>query len=127
MSDPKNELGANFERIKFEVDLAKHIATLNTASILIVSTFLEKISSQPSGKALIAIAISSFLISLLSVLIYQFVLTLEFNGWVSGRIVQRNSEFFRVVKFEGATLAIGLTTFLAGLVAIGIFAVINLI
>lgn len=49
------------EKLYFES--MKHLTTLNTASILLLVTFLEKLFRQPRWKALVAISLGSLAVS----------------------------------------------------------------
>ncbi len=50
---------------KLYFDSMKHLTTLNTASILLLVTFLEKLFRQPRWKALIAVTLGSLAVSIL--------------------------------------------------------------
>lgn len=62
------------EEIKLRSDYLKHVATLDTGSILIITTFLQR-PIAPGTNILITISIMSFLLSLLIVNITQYMLT----------------------------------------------------
>ena len=116
----------HLERLQLENDLAKHIATLDTASILIVTTFLEKLTSNPVRKELVGLALAGFIISLISVLVYEFALVMEASGRVYGRDLDRSMAFVSRMLTQGTGVAIGFTTLIGGLIALAAFAVVNL-
>ena len=51
------------ESEKLYFDSMKHLTTLNTASILLLVTFLEKLFQQPRWKALVAVTLGSLAFS----------------------------------------------------------------
>ena len=120
------EIKFHLERLQLENDLAKHIATLDTGSILIVVTFLEKLSKNPARKELIALALAGFIISLLGVLIYEFALVMEASGRVYRQDMDRKTAFVSRMLIQGSGVALGFTCFAGGLIALAIFAVVNL-
>jgi hypothetical protein len=116
----------HLERLQLENDLAKHIATLNTASILIVTAFLEKLSANPERKDLVGYALVGFIISLIGVLVYQFALVMEASGRVYRRDLENRSAYFWRIIIEGGGIAAGFIGFAGGLIALAIFAIVNL-
>ena len=54
------------EETKVMMDYLKHLTTLSTGSLLLIVTFIEKIFTHPEWKVLVAIAIASLLVSILS-------------------------------------------------------------
>lgn len=60
----KNREEADQEGEKLFFDSMKHLTTLNTGSILLLVTFLEKLFSNPRWKALIAVSLICFVISI---------------------------------------------------------------
>jgi hypothetical protein len=55
----------NHEGEKLYFDSMKHLTTLNTASIVLLVTFLEKLFRQPRCRALVALALGSLAFSIL--------------------------------------------------------------
>lgn len=67
MVDANEEKGrekADQEGEKLFYDSMKHLTTLNTGSILLLVTFLEKLFSNPQWKTLIAVSLICFVISI---------------------------------------------------------------
>jgi hypothetical protein len=60
----KDREKANQEGEKLVYDSMKHLTTLNTGSILLLVTFLEKLFSNPRWNALIAVSLISFVASI---------------------------------------------------------------
>ena len=60
----KDREKANQEGEKLVYDSMKHLTTLNTGSILLLVTFLEKLFSNPRWKALVAVSLISFVASI---------------------------------------------------------------
>lgn len=52
-------------------DYLKHVATLSTGSILIIVTFLEKLSEQPTWTWLVAVTIIAFAICIIATIVAQ--------------------------------------------------------
>lgn len=111
------------ERLKLEYDTAKHITTLNTGSILILVTFLEKLFANPFWKALVAIALASFVLSTICSLLLMILIswTIGFTYLTKshkGKMRDVNLTF----KFSMAALIL----FLIGIFCLALFALINL-
>jgi O-antigen/teichoic acid export membrane protein len=67
MSDVKPETDrekSDEEGEKLFFESMKHLTTLSTGSILLLVTFLEKLFSNPRWKALIAVTLVSFVVSI---------------------------------------------------------------
>lgn len=68
MSDVNSETNrekADKEGEKLFFESMKHLTTLSTGSILLLVTFIEKLFSNPSWKALIAVSLISFVVSIM--------------------------------------------------------------
>jgi hypothetical protein len=68
MSDVNSETDrekADKEGEKLFFESMKHLTTLNTGSILLLVTFIEKLFSNPSWKGLIAVSLISFVVSIM--------------------------------------------------------------
>jgi hypothetical protein len=116
----------HLERLQLENDLAKHIATLDTASILIVTTFLEKLSANPARKELVGLALAGFIVSLIGVLVYEFALVMEASGRVYRQDLEKTPAYLSRMLTQGSGVAIGFTCFVGGLISLAIFAFVNL-
>lgn len=119
-----------------ENDLVKHIATLDTAAIVVMASLLDRFSAAPSSKFLVQIAFASFGVSIIGVVIHQFnLLTMHYNllspfpRWVDtpqdsdGSIRKLIKPFMRGYW---SSLLFALAGFLTGLLALIFFAIENL-
>jgi hypothetical protein len=59
------KLQRNLLSYQQEQDYLKHLTTLNTGSILIVATFLEKLFEQPKWNVLVGVSLVSFIVSII--------------------------------------------------------------
>jgi hypothetical protein len=63
------------EMSKLRIDFLKHLATLTSGSIVVISTLLARITSNTHAKALIGISVGCLLVSLLaSIVTIQLIL-----------------------------------------------------
>lgn len=69
MSDNQDSQAA-FKRLKLEVDVVKHLSTLNTGSILIVATFLDKLGKSVLHPERLAFSLLCLVCSLGACVIY---------------------------------------------------------
>ena len=53
-----------FERLKLEVDVVKHLSTLDTGTIVFIATVLEKFPRSPLGMHAITVSLGCLLSSL---------------------------------------------------------------
>ena len=116
----------HLERLQLENDLAKHIATLDTGSILIVATFLERFSVNPVLKELVWVALAAFIVSLIAILVYEFALVMEASGRVYRKQMDKRFAYLSRMLIEGGAVAMGITFFGIGLIVVAIFALVNL-
>jgi hypothetical protein len=83
--DPESAKDQLFKRrhewAKFWVEYFKHLTTLSTGSILLVVTFLEKLSSQPHWKWAVVAAILALLLSVLGSVAAFTVVALNVDSW----------------------------------------------
>src|SRR5258708_39877199 len=54
------------EKLKLFTEYLKHITTLSTASLILLTIFLEKLSRRPRWKTLVIVALCSFTLSLIA-------------------------------------------------------------
>jgi hypothetical protein len=108
------------ERHKAHFEYLKHITTLSTGSIVLITTFLDKIFQKPLYKGFVVVAIVGFMLSSLTSLIYYTILIASFGKGIN-----------KFALWEKTTLAfsiiftwIGLFT---GLLFLAIFTVVNLL
>jgi flagellar biosynthesis protein FlhB len=60
-----DSLKALEESLKLRYDSYKHLTTLNAGSILLITTFLEKLFVSPKWKGLVGVALGMFVISII--------------------------------------------------------------
>ncbi len=103
-----------------EQDFLKHLTTLNTGSILLLVTFLEKLFNKPEWQELIGVAFLSFGVSIVGCLTIHFwsIIDVEDGSEIE---ITKICVFFRRVL---AILAFG--GFLIGLISLIVFALKNL-
>jgi hypothetical protein len=119
MTDGTSTSGKH-EALKFAYDIYKHLITLNTGSILILITLLDKLFKNPKWKLVIAISLCSFVVSLLSCLVMLLVITMDIAS--SGKYGRERIE--NIVGGSATVAAWG--GFLAGIVSLVVFAIKNL-
>ena len=54
------------EQTKFMADYLKHVTTLSTGSLILLTIFLEKLFSRPRWRSLVTISIGGFTLSLVA-------------------------------------------------------------
>jgi hypothetical protein len=64
--------GRTLESLKLDHDTFKHLTTISTGSILILSTFIEKFFQNPSWKGLIAFTFVSLMVCTYTSVIEMF-------------------------------------------------------
>ena len=65
-SDPTAEQKAQQESIKLYFEFYKHLTTLSTGAIVILSTLLEKLFENPEGTVYVKWSLISFIISVIA-------------------------------------------------------------
>jgi hypothetical protein len=118
----KDEIGrvsqkSDQESEKLYFDSMKHLATLNTGSILLLVTFLDRLFSNPRWKALIAVTLGSFAFSILCSISSM----LQAANYVKHPGQQGDLE----VKIKDWTHYLALVAFLVGLSSLILFAFRN--
>lgn len=108
---------ANEEGWKLSHDTYKHLTTLNTGSILLLVTFIEKIFTRPVLKFLIIVTFVSFLASILASFMVMNILA---NSVREMNVTEAEDRKNTVVVW------IALSTFLIGILSLVIFAGANL-
>lgn len=117
----KREFQTHLDRIegyKSFYDLFKHVTTLSTGSVLILTAFLEKFFKNPEWKLLIGITLALFIISIISSLLAMI-------GY-GGKIVASDNENkgisdpLLLIGFFG-----GVCSFILGVTSLVVFAVKN--
>jgi hypothetical protein len=104
------------EKLYFES--MKHLTTLNTASILLLVTFLEKLFQHPRWKALVAVTLGSLAVSTLCSVssMLQSANHIKYSGQVAGL----------EVKIKDFVYYSSLVTFLIGILSLVLFGFRNL-
>lgn len=114
----KNSEKADQEGEKLYFDSMKHLTTLNTGSILLLVTFLEKLFNNPRWRALIAVSLISFVISILCSVSSMF---------QSANHIKYSGKFRRLeTRIKNVVYYSSLITFLVGIVSLVMFALRNL-
>jgi hypothetical protein len=73
------------EHVKNVLDYLKHITTLSTGSIILQITFLEKLFVHPRWRALVAVSLVSFMLSIVaSVVAHAQVIYKQHYTWEMG-------------------------------------------
>jgi len=108
---------ANEESLKLSYDLFKHITTLNTGTLLILITFLEKLFQNPSWKFLVSVSFVSFIISIIFSIVIMFFLA------------QGIADFGELEKIETKiarwSFIISIVFFIIGIFSFVLFALVN--
>ncbi len=103
------------EGYKLDHDTYKHLTTLSTGAILILTTFLEKFFQQPKWKFLIGITLISLIISTIASVVAMFGISNDVTtGKDTGNLV-----------FRGTVILISCGGFLLGMLCFVIFALRN--
>ena len=110
----------NAEYMKIEIDYFKHLSTLSTGAIVILTVFIDKLFANPIWKPAIIVAFFAFLLSgIAATVVYSI-------------IVARQEPLVRIGSddwgFYGALITLGAWgLFCTGLLALSVFAVANLL
>jgi hypothetical protein len=104
------------EKLYFES--MKHLTTLNTASILLLITFMEKLFHQPRWRALVAVTLGSLAVSTLCSVssMLQSANYMKYSGHVVGL----------EMKIKDAVYYSALIAFLIGILSLVLFGFRNL-
>jgi len=105
------------EEAKVVHDYYKHLTTLSSGSILIVVTFLEKLTSSPEWQFLVGLSIIAFMVTIVSC-VFVSVYTIETMHY------KDEGSWFAV--FTGLAVIAAWVGFLVGMISLGIFALKNL-
>lgn len=107
------------DRYKIIFDYLKHLATLSTGSIVLITTFLDKTFTQPQWKFLVVSAISGFMTSVVGSIIHYTLMIFDFPGnRKSGALEIRLMSYSLIFSWAG---------FLIGIVSLSLFAIKNLL
>lgn len=106
------------EGLKLHFDTFKHLTTLSTGSIVIMSVFLEKLIMQPEWKALVIVSLSGFILSIIGAVLTMMVFAAAYQKGGEA------NDFEVYLGLRGvATSAVG---FLLGIIALTVFIIRNL-
>jgi hypothetical protein len=107
---------------KLHYDASKHLTTLNTGSILILVTFLEKLFIKPSWKGLVAVALGLFVLSIITSLLAMISIASIIRDRGDVGMLSRNVGDWLVILSPSS----GFTFFVIGIICLIIFAIRNL-
>lgn len=116
-SDLTAEQKARQEALKLLFEVYKHTTTLSTGSILLLATFLEKLFKSPKEVSLVTISLICFLVAVITSWIMMAHLAIEL------RIDREPTRFDRVGRI---LYALSPVSFIAGVMSLAAFTVINL-
>ena len=117
-SDPTAEQKAQQESIKLYFEYYKHLTTLSTGAIIILSTFLEKLFKNPKEIVFVKWSLIFFIISVIS--------SVTLMGY-QARIQATYGETDRYRSRAGDVIQfIVILSFLAGISGLALFAWVNL-
>jgi hypothetical protein len=114
----QEKINQYIETQKIVFDYIKHITTLDTGSIVLLSTLLENIFPNANWKPLIVVVFAGFSISIGSLTLCGF--------GIIRSIRTPESIGTGLVRFTTYTFILGLLAFLVGLVSLAIFTILNL-
>jgi hypothetical protein len=99
-------------------DTFKHLTTLSTGSILILAMFLDKLVRSPHWHILVPVSVLGFLVSVVaSVPVLFTYAAFNFQDAHVRRVLE---------KWGGRAMFVAVGGFLVGVVALAVFAVVNL-
>lgn len=118
MEDRAFEQTLRIERTKAVIDYHKHFTTVSTASLIVVSTFHEKVFPHATHRFLVAFTVLGFLSSIVGSLAVHTIYAAKFPP-AGGA----------TYPFENGVIAVGLLAtwlgFIAGVAAIALFVLVN--
>ena len=117
---PDNVNWSEIEIYRIEFEYLKHLTTICTGSILLVVAFLEKLFDKPEWKCSIAIALASFLLSIILCAVAQLLIIEKVSE--KKDIIHRD----RVQKCTIGILLSALTTYVLGVIFLTAFGLKNL-
>ena len=108
------------EQARHQIDYVKHMTTLSTGSILLLTTFLEKLFSKPNWKQLVAISFVGFTISVIASIIIHTMSVFSEDFFKHSNNETANKAAFIV-------LTIMWLSFLVGVISLTAFSLKNLL
>jgi hypothetical protein len=112
----EKQLQKEMDYSKAFIEYLKFLITISTGSIVVLTSFLERLESQPELGYLIGIALSAFMLSIVAALI-QYTMLLYTLGTVAS--ITENI-------FGGLIIAVVWGSFLIAIVSLTIFGLVNL-
>jgi len=109
----------SLEREKLAADLIKHVSTLATGSVVLVTTLLDKIPKPVQFPEGLVIAIWAFIICIMACFMYLFRIGIT-QHWLDQHF---GTKMTRIYSFLGFVVFL---TFLLGIGYLGMFATQNL-
>jgi hypothetical protein len=117
MEERAFEVQLAIERTKAVIDYVKHLTTVSTGSLILVSAFYEKLFPNPAYRILIVAVIVGFLTSILGSVALHTVYAAKFPPWKGAK------------RFDNTLVTIGIVLtwsgFIAGVLSIGLFVILN--
>jgi RsiW-degrading membrane proteinase PrsW (M82 family) len=110
-----------FEESKASAEYLRHLTTLSTGSIVLITVFLEKLFLNPSWKGLVAISLIGFMISVLSSVV-AYTIIIEFDWTTEKSTAPKWAKIVGLAGFLFTWLG-----FLVGITSLSIFALKNLL
>jgi hypothetical protein len=108
---------ANLREACFVAEYIKHLNTLSTGSILLMTIFLDKLFAQPRWKVLVALTLISFLASVIGGVGAYSLTVIDPTGDSPGKTELRLALLCTILLWAG---------FVAGILCLAIFAIRNL-
>jgi hypothetical protein len=113
-----DERSVQVEREKSIVDYLRHLTTLSTGSLVLLSGFMERLFTNPQQKFLVVVSVIGFMISVLSCVVALTLLTFTMG------LTKEDTKKSIGVSFDIATVG-AWAGFLAGIISLTIFALVN--
>jgi hypothetical protein len=111
------------EYAKAVTEYFKHLATLAVGSIVVIATFLEKVFPNPCWKGAVTVSLIGFLVSVVAnAIVYTLHLLWSFPAERNGDGIVSNNQMVALA----ITYLLTIFGFLVGIVALGVFAIVNL-
>lgn len=109
------------EAWKLEHDFLKHLTTLSTGSIVLTVGLLEKLFTSPEWKALVAVSVVAFAVSILSAILVKVQIISQIYGAMPPTD-SKGISWFVMIPTMTAFVA-----FAVGVLSLVIFGVINIL
>lgn len=117
MEERAFDLTLQIERTKAIIDYHKHLTTVCTASMILVSAFYEKLFPHPTYRFLISFVVMGFLLSILGSMTVHTMYAAKFPPWKGGK------------PFENGAITVGTLLawggFIVGISCIALFFLLN--